>query len=48
MTSSSIVDKGFRKELEVTTVAARILIAKIRKHIVDDHCKCCKEALEND
>ena len=48
MTSNVLQDKGFRKESDVVAIAAKILIAKVRKHVEQDGCSCCKEALLQD
>jgi hypothetical protein len=47
MTSNILQDKGFRKEPDAIAVAAKIMIAKIRRHIEQDGCSCCKKALES-
>jgi hypothetical protein len=48
MTTSPILqDKGFRKESDAVAIAAKILISKIRKHIEEDGCTCCRKCLES-
>jgi hypothetical protein len=32
---------------DAVATAAKIMISKIRKHVEQDKCSCCKEALEN-
>jgi hypothetical protein len=48
MKSGILQDKGFRKESDAVAIAAKIMISKIRKHIEDDNCDCCRRALEVD
>jgi hypothetical protein len=46
VTSNVLSEKGFRQQHDTVTLTAKILIAKIRKHIEEDRCRCCREALE--
>jgi hypothetical protein len=49
MTSSILSnDKGFRQQPDVLAIETKKLIAKIKRHIKEDHCECCRAALEND
>lgn len=48
MTSNVLQDKGFRNESDGVAIAAKIMISRIRKHVEEDGCKCCKEALLQD
>jgi hypothetical protein len=40
-------EKGFRQQSDAVAVTTRLIIAKIRKHILEDHCKCCALALND-
>lgn len=31
-----------------TVLAAKKMMAKIKKHVIEDGCNCCKRTLEND
>jgi hypothetical protein len=48
MTNNVLQNKGFRKESDAIAIAAKILISKIRKHVEEDGCTCCRRALEVD
>ncbi|CAN5376458.1 hypothetical protein BH18THE2_BH18THE2_25030 [soil metagenome] len=49
MTTSPILqDKGFRQPSDAVAIAAKIMISKVRRHVEQDGCKCCKEALLQD
>jgi hypothetical protein len=43
-----LLEKGFQKEPDATAIAAKIMIAKIRRHIEQDNCRCCRRILEGD
>ena len=45
MSSSILQDKGFRKESDTVAIAARVLIARVRRHIEQDNCACCRQAI---
>lgn len=47
MTGNVLQDKDFRKQPDVVAIAAKILIMKIRRHVEQDGCICCKKALES-
>jgi hypothetical protein len=46
MTNLLPPDKGFRQQSEAVAIAAKIMNSKIRRHVVEDGCNCCKRALE--
>jgi hypothetical protein len=51
MKDVSPAQKDFRSESNDTRAAAvdaRIIVSKIRKHVEQDGCQCCKEALKID
>jgi hypothetical protein len=45
MTDRSLTDKTFSKESDTLAAETGALIRKIKKHIEENDCKCCKEAL---
>jgi hypothetical protein len=46
MEHSILSEKGFSQQHNTVTLTAKILIAKIRKHVEQDKCRYCRAALE--
>jgi hypothetical protein len=49
MVDNVLADKSFSKESNTNTLAAEAadLVRKVKRHIEQDGCVCCKEALSS-